>query len=238
VPEGGIGWRWPGGASPAPAGASGYTPLVSRGAFIVLEGPDGAGKSTQAALLVENLRAEGRGVDHLRDPGGTAAGDRIREILLAERALDPAVEIFLFLASRAQLVAERIRPALAAGRVVVCERFTLSTVVYQGRAADPPPAPAALERLRETVRLSALGVEPDLVLVLDVDPGTGLGRKDAGARLDRIESRGEGFQGRVRRGYLEEAPLWRGAEVLPPATVEVTARRVREAAGRVLPGAP
>lgn len=216
---------------------TGYTQPVKKGSFIVLEGPDGSGKSTQAALLVERLRARGLPVDHLRDPGGTATGDRIRAILLDDAALDPAVEIFLFLASRAQLVAERIRPALAAGRVIVCERFTLSTVVYQGRAADPAPSAAALDRLRTTVALSALGVVPDLVVVLDVDPGTGLRRKGRGPRgHDRIEGRGEGFQESVRRGYRLEARRCRGAVVIPPGEVEATARRVLAAVEKVLDG--
>ncbi len=220
-----------------PLGAGGYTLPVSNGRFIVLEGPDGSGKSTQAARLAGSLRGAGREVEHLRDPGGTEVGDRIREWLLHAGHLDRTVETFLFLASRAALVAERIRPALAAGRVVLCERFTMSTVVYQGRAAEPPLEGAALEALRATVAASAAGVEPDLVLVLDVEPGTGLARKEGSRGLDRIERRGEEFQARVRAGYLAEARLLGRARVIPPGPLEETAARVEavvRAAGGLL----
>ena len=210
---------------------------MSRGKFIVLEGPDGSGKSTQAALLVKALGARGVAVEHLRDPGGTAVGDRIREILLAGRVVDRTAEVFLFLASRAQLAAERILPALEAGRTVVCERFTLSTVVYQGAATEIAADAAAMDRLRATVSLSAAGAVPDLLLVLDVDPSVGLGRKEGPAGLDRIERRGEPYQRRVRDGYLAEARRVPGAVVIPPGPVEATHRRVLAAVERVLAGA-
>lgn len=197
----------------------------------MLEGPDGSGKSTQAGLLVKALEGRGLPVDHLRDPGGTAVGDAIRAILLGGRSVDRAAETFLFLASRAQLVAERVRPAVAAGRVVVCERFTLSTIVYQGAATEIAGDGAAMERLRSTVEMSACGVAPDLVVVLDVDPGVGLGRKEGGADpLDRIERRGADYQRRVREGYLVEAGRLQRALVVPPGTVEETHRRVLAAA--------
>ncbi len=208
---------------------------MSEGRFIVLEGPDGSGKSTQAALLVTALRDRGLPVDHLRDPGGTAAGDAIRAVLLGGIPMDRATETFLFLASRAQLVAERIRPALAAGRVVVCERYFHSTLVYQGLAADV--APDALERLRAAVEASADGVLPDLVLVLDVDPAAGLRRiGDGGRALDRIERRGPDFQHRVREGYLRAVGLYPGARLVPPGPVEEVHRAILAAAAEVLRG--
>jgi len=210
---------------------------VIGGRFLVLEGPDGSGKTTQASLLVKALEARGNRVEHLRDPGGTAAGDAIRDLLLGGHALDRATETFLFLASRAQLVAERIRPALAAGRTVVCERFTLSTVVYQGAATEIAGDPGAMARLRAAVEASACGAVPDLVLVLDVDPGVGLGRKEEGARpLDRIERKGAGYQRRVREGYLAEAGRVPGAVVLPPGSVEETHRRILAAVDGVSRG--
>jgi dTMP kinase len=206
---------------------------VATGKLIVLEGPDGSGKSTQAALLVRALEGKGAAVTHLRDPGGTEVGDRIRDLLLRGLAMDATTELFLFLASRARLVAEKIRPALEAGRVVICERFTMSTVVYQVLAADRRPA-GVEDGLRAAVALSALGLVPDVVIVLDVDPGTGLGRKEGPAGLDRIERRGPEFQRRVREGYLAEARRDPRAVPIPPGTPEETHRRVLAEAERVL----
>lgn len=202
---------------------------MQKGHFIVLEGPDGSGKTTQASLLVGRLRERGLEVEHLRDPGGTAVGDRIREILLGAPSLGPGVETFLFLASRAQLVSERILPALAAGRTVVCERFTLSTVVYQGLAPEPPLGGEALDALRASVALSAGGADPDLWILLDVDARAGLRRKEGPGGLDRIERRGEEYHERVRAGYRAEARRLGGARLLPPGTEAETAARVLEA---------
>jgi dTMP kinase len=194
---------------------------MTEGGFIVLEGPDGSGKSTQARLLVETLRARGETVDHLRDPGGTAAGDAIRAVLLGGIPLDRATETFLFLASRAQLVAEKIRPALAAGRTVVCERYFHSTIVYQGVAAGLEGA--ALDRLRSLCEASADGVLPTLLIVLDVDPESGLRRiGEAGRPLDRIERLGPDHQRRVREGYLRIP----GARLVPPGTQDEVRRAV------------
>ena len=198
---------------------------MSEGRFIVLEGPDGSGKSTQARLLVEALRGRGLAVEHLRDPGGTAAGDAIRSVLLGGIPLHPTTETFLFLASRAQLVAEKIRPALAAGRVVVCERYFYSTLVYQGLAADL--GADAVERLRAVVEASADGVMPDALLVLDVDPEAGLGRIGAeGRALDRIERKGAPYQRRVRQGYGRVVAQYPLARLLPAGTVEETHRGI------------
>ena len=198
---------------------------MSEGKFIVLEGPDGSGKSTQARLLVETLRGKGLPVEHLRDPGGTAAGDAIRAVLLGGMPLDRTTETFLFLASRAQLVAEKIRPALAAGRVLVCERYFYSTLVYQGFAADI--GADAAERLRTLAEASADGVMPDALLVLDVDPEAGLHRIDEeGRALDRIERKGAAYQRRVREGYGLVVARYPLARLVPPGSVEETHRRV------------
>lgn len=203
----------------------------------MLEGPDGSGKSTQAGLLVKALEGRGISVEHLRDPGGTAAGDAIRGILLGGHALVREAETFLFLASRAQLVAERIRPALAAGRTVVCERFTLSTVVYQGAAAGMAGDPAAMDRLWKTVEISAGGLVPDLWIVLDVDPDLGIGRKRREATpLDRIERKGPEYHRAVREGYLAEARRIPGAVILPPGDRDETHRRILAAMDGVARG--
>jgi dTMP kinase len=208
---------------------------MSEGKFIVLEGPDGSGKSTQARLLVEALRDRGLPVDHLRDPGGTAAGDGIRALLLGGIPLDRTTETFLFLASRAQLVAERIRPALGAGRVIVCERYYPSTLVYQGLACGI--GGEDLDRLRAVVEASAGGVLPDLLLVLDVDPGTGLRRiGEEGRPLDRIERKGSDYQRRVREGYRWIVANVPGARAIPAGPVEETRRALLSAVEGVLRG--
>jgi len=181
---------------------------VQTGKFIVLEGPDGSGKSTQATLLFGRLREAGHPVTHHRDPGTTDMGESIRRILLdpAVGALDSRTELLLFLAARAQMVAERIQPELAEGRIVLCERFLLSTVVYQGHALGVAPP----EVIWTLGRFSTGGLEPDLTVILDVDPAEGFARKipllvETAATLDRIESRDHDFHARVRNGYIAEA---------------------------------
>jgi len=166
------------------------------GIFVVLDGPDGCGKSTQAARLADRLEAEGRSVERLRDPGGTPIGDRIRDILLdrANEVMHVRAELLLYLAARAQLVAERIEPALAAGRDVVCDRFLTSTVAYQGHAGGLDPG--LIWRVgREIVG----GPDPDLCVLLDLDAARSLAR--TGAEPDRMEARGVPFQERVRDGF-------------------------------------
>jgi dTMP kinase len=198
---------------------------MNEGKFIVLEGPDGSGKSTQARLLVEALRKRGLAVDHLRDPGGTAAGDAIRSVLLGGIPLDRTTETFLFLASRAQLVVETIRPALSAGRVIVCERYFPSTLVYQGLAAGLPADALAL--LRTVVEASADGVLPDALLVLDVEEGAGLRRiAEEGRALDRIERKGPAYQALVRDGYRWVVANCPGARAVPAGSVEEVHRAV------------
>jgi len=168
-------------------------------AFIVLDGLDGTGKSTQCRLLADRLRAAGHEVTTCVDPGGTALGVQLRELLLHHRGeIAPACEALLFMASRAQLVHEIIRPALSAGRVVVCDRFLLANVVYQGYAGG-----LDVEQLWQVGRLSTGGLEPDLTLVLDMPVAEALARR--GRPADRMESRGDDYQQRVRDGFLVEA---------------------------------
>jgi dTMP kinase len=184
--------------------------------FFVIEGIDGAGKSTQAVLLTEALEARGRAVVRVRDPGGTPLSDRIRALLLdPENPVSPAAELCLYAAARAQLVHEVIRPALEAGRVVVSDRFTWSTRAYQGagRGLDAGHI-AALEQA------SCGDIAPAHVFVLDLDPAARDGRigARAGAVRDRLEREGDDFFGRVRRGFLEQAASRPGAATVLDAT--------------------
>ncbi|MGD9648864.1 MAG: dTMP kinase [Pirellulales bacterium] len=168
--------------------------------FFAFDGVDGAGKSTQIARFVGSLEARGRAVTLCRDPGGTELGEAIRELLLGHRHAGMALptEALLYMAARAQLVAEVIRPALDAGRDVVCDRFLLSNVVYQGHAGGLEP-----ENLWTIGRTATGGLLPDLTFVLDLPAE--LAWQRLGGQADRIESRGVEFQQRVRAGFLAEA---------------------------------
>lgn len=167
----------------------------ARGRFFVLDGLDGCGKSTQAVRLAQALEgATGRAVLHLREPGSTAAGERIRTLLLdPEPALAPAAQALLFAAARRQMLEERVAPALEQGRDVVCERFHPSTVSYQGAALG-----VGEERVLELLLGWANEPAPDLTLVLDLEPETA--RQRRGAR-DRFEAREEDFHRRVAEAY-------------------------------------
>src|SRR5437867_5019334 len=144
-----------------------------RAPFIALDGLDGTGKSTQCRLLAQWLRAQGHAVTECADPGGTAVGDSIRALLLDRRRdMVLTCEALLFMASRAQLVAEIIRPALDAGQVVVCDRFVLANVVYQGHAGGLDP-----ERLWELGHFATGEVLPDLTVVLDLPVSAALARR-------------------------------------------------------------
>ena len=172
---------------------------MPRPVFISLDGLDGTGKSTQCRLLVDWLRGRGREAILCADPGSTPVGQEIRELLLHRRQeMVPACEAFLFMASRAQLTAEIIQPALAAGRDAVTDRYLLSNIVYQGHAGGLP-----VDRLWEIGRLATGGLEPHLSLVLDLPVETALKRR-AGA-ADRVESRDTNYHARVRSGFLLEA---------------------------------
>ena len=163
--------------------------------FISFEGIDGCGKSTQARRLAEELGADTLLV---REPGGTEAGERIRELLKDPGLrLDPWPELLLFCAARAQLVAEVIRPALEAGRDVVCDRFSDSTIAYQGVARE-----LGAERVRELCELATGGLWPDLTLFLRIHPELAAERIAAeGRAADRFEGEGLELQQRVAQGY-------------------------------------
>jgi dTMP kinase len=170
------------------------------GFFLVLDGPDGGGKTTQAERLADWLRGRGFDVVSCRDPGGTALGNRLRAILMERDSvpLSMRAEMLLFMASRAQMVEEIVRPALASGHVVVCDRFLLATIVYQGFAGGLDPLEVA-----DVGRSATGGLLPDLTIVLDVDPRTA--RERVGAGRDRIEDRSASYHEQVRGAYLEAA---------------------------------
>jgi len=164
--------------------------------FIVLDGVDGCGKTTQSQRLVERLRREsGRDVLHLREPGSTAVGERLRELLLGRgNDLDSGVELLLFAAARRQMLRELVAPALASGKHVVCERFHPSTFAYQAVAGGLPE-----DDVLSLLHRWSNEPSPSRVVLLDVDPATAA-RRRAGPS-DRIEDKGLAFQQRVAEGY-------------------------------------
>ena len=168
--------------------------------FIVFEGIDGAGKSSQVAPLAAWLRDRGRTVVTCHDPGATPAGDAIRDILLDRHDLHlvPTAEMLLYMAARAQLVEEVIRPGLARGAWVLSDRYLLANVVYQGHAGGLDP-----ETVRGVGAVATGGLAPDLVLLLDVDLETAARRLRR--PLDKLETRGDDYRGRLRAGYHAEA---------------------------------
>jgi dTMP kinase len=207
-----------------------------RGRFIVLDGPDGCGKTTQLGRLDEALRARGAHTVRLREPGGTAAGEAIRGLLLDRRELrlTPIVETLLFEAARAQLTFEVIRPALARGAWVLCDRFDLSTTVYQGCAGGV--GEAAVEKLS---RQATGGLRPDLYLVLWAPPPTIAQRRRARTLpgLDRMEAKGRLFLARVAAAYrrLARARPRRFQLVEARGTVEEVHERVMRSVERLWP---
>ncbi len=183
---------------------------MANGLFITFEGIDGSGKTTQIRLLSERLRAEGRDVLETVEPGGTAIGQQIRRVLLDARnnEITPHVELLLYFASRAQNVEQIIRPALAEGRVVVCDRFTDSTMVYQGIARG-----LGEQVVVDLHRIACGGLDPDLTLYLDIDLETSLGRaRERNRQLageqaieTRMDEQSIEFYGKVREGYRKLA---------------------------------
>ena len=174
------------------------------GLFITLEGPEGAGKSTNRDYLAERLRSAGCEVVLTREPGGTPLAERIRELLLAPSDEPMAVdtELLLVFAARAQHLAQVIRPALTAGRVVLCDRFTDATYAYQGGGRG-----LSQERIAQLEAFVQGGLRPDLTLVFDLPVEVGLARAQARGRLDRFEQEAQAFFEAVRRTYLERASL-------------------------------
>lgn len=200
---------------------------MSQGKFIALEGSDGVGKTTQAALLSTWFDAIGLPHVSTREPGGTPLAEAIRGVVLDRPDLDvpPESELFLILAARAAFVRDVVAPALAEGKIVVADRFSLSTLAYQGfgRGLD-------LRRIREAIGLATGGLEPDLCLLLDLPlEESGARKRRGGVDADRIEREGEDFRRKVREGYLELAETEPGVQVVDGrGTPEVVHKRVRD----------
>ncbi len=200
---------------------------MRNGLFIVLEGVEGAGKSTQASLL--SAWFESLGLPHTvaREPGGTPVGEAIRRVVLdrGDLTMPPETELFLILGARAAFVRDVVRPALEDGQVVLADRFDLSTFAYQGygRGLD-------LDRVRRANEMATGGVRPDLYLVLDLPVEAGLERKGGVGGGDRIEREGASFLSRVREGYrtlVKEVPTARlVAAHGSPAEVQDSLRRI------------
>jgi dTMP kinase len=190
--------------------------------FITFEGPEGAGKTVQAKRLVDFLRGNGTPASLTREPGGTRLGEQVRSIVLAQaqgdHEIDPLADALLFNAARAQLVAEVIKPALAADEVVVCARFADSTLAYQGYGAG-----VGLSELRTLAEVATTGLVPDLTILLDVPPAVGLARKADDSR-NRFEAAFDlEFHERVRAGFLELARAEPGRWLVIDATRDADA---------------
>jgi len=175
---------------------------MHKGYFISLEGGEGAGKSTQNKRIVEWLLERGHTVVETREPGGTVISEQIRQLLLDTRTagLDPVAELLLMFAARSQLVQEVIRPALAAGKVVVCDRFTDASYAYQGGGRQ-----LGAETVASVEKLVLGNLQPDLTLLFDVPVETGMQRVAGRGHADRFETESLRFFERVRTAYLERA---------------------------------
>ena len=178
--------------------------------FITLEGPEGSGKSTQIKRLAKRLESMGFPVITTREPGGTPIGDQIRQVLvrMENKELHPRTEILLFLAARAQLVEQLIKPALQDGKIILCDRYGDSTLAYQGYGHG-----LDLEKLRQMLDFATDHLKPDLTILLDLDVKLGLMRKKAEDEWNRLDAYEVVFHERVREGYLnlarEEPDRWR-----------------------------
>ncbi len=182
---------------------------TATGVFIAFEGPEGAGKSTQLRHLQRRLQRAGLEPVVTKEPGGTLLGERIRELVLLEPDLDitPLSEFLLYSASRAQLVQDVIKPSLAEGKLVLCDRFAGASVAYQGYGRGLP-----LDFINPVTAQTTGGLEPDLTLLFDLEPEVGLARVAKRGQKDRLEGADLTFHQRVREGFLAQAetnPTWK-----------------------------
>jgi dTMP kinase len=208
--------------------------------FLVLEGIEGAGKSTQNRMLLEWLRSEGAEWAAAREPGGTPVGEAIREVVLhrTDLAMPAETELFLILGARAAFVRDIVEPTLRTGTHLLADRFDFSTFAYQGFGRGLP-----LDEVRQANHLATRGRAPDLYLVLDVPVDLGLARQGKRGAADRIEAEGHEFLSRVREGYLSLAASDERAELLDatgsPEEVQSRIREVLRARfPETMPGSP
>ncbi len=208
---------------------------MTRPYFFVFDGVDGAGKTTQISRFRTWLESQGHATHVCRDPGTSELGERIRALLLqsTDVPIGNRAEMLLYMAARAQLVEEVIRPALEQGRTVISDRYLLANVVYQGHAGDLTP-----EIVWQVGQVATGGLQPSLTFVLDLDPATAADRRQGPA--DRLEQRGIGYFQRVRRGFLAESQRAEAAIAVIDASRDVDAveRAVRDAAQRVMTPLP
>ncbi len=172
--------------------------------FITLEGPEGSGKTSHIPHLVEFLREKGYTIFPTREPGGTSIGEQIREVIhdLKNEEMHPRTETLLYQAARAQIVEQVIRPRLAAGEIVLSDRYADSTIAYQGYGHQQD-----LEQVRALIRYATGGLVPDLTILLDLDVEVGLKRKTRQDEWNRLDAYTVDFHRRVRAGYLEMVKL-------------------------------
>ena len=173
---------------------------MKQGIFITFEGPEGSGKTTHSRLLCGFLQKKGYKVLHTREPGGTLVSEKIRKILLdpKNKGMDVACEMLLYMAARAQIVKQKILPALAQGKIVVCDRFTDATLAYQGYAGGMD-----LKVIENIAGIVTKGLRPDITFLLDIDARAGLLR--AGRSKDRMERKSILYHNKVRNGYISIA---------------------------------
>ncbi len=176
-----------------------------KGLFIVLEGPDGSGKSTMAKMIAQYYQDAGREIVFTREPGGTKISEQIRDIILDNRNIEMShmTEALLYAASRAQLVSEFIKPNLEKGKVVISERYVYSSIVYQGIARN-----LGIQKVKELNDFAIDGLKPDLVLFFDINPEKALNRKLAQGNGDRLENEKLDFHKRVYEGYREISKIY------------------------------
>jgi len=203
--------------------------------FITFEGGEGSGKTTQVAILARHLAECGDDVVQTREPGGTMIGEAIRAVLFDERHrhMDVRAEIFLYLASRAQQVAEKIRPALAAGKVVLCDRFTDATSVYQGCGRGLSP-----DEIIPLLDFAAAGVTPDVTFLLDLDVSVGLARLSGRGDINRFDRETVTFHETIRQGYLALARQQpeRIRVIHADADIDTVAKEIRAQADSLIHG--